>query len=175
MDATASAKFAPLLAGSHLLGWLPPDCLRAIAVECIVRSFQPGDDLFRRGTPLDHWILLLQGTARCTDVPPEARRPAMASDGHTFGARILLDSDRETTSAADGRFRFDNVLGGEHLATLDLRSLGGGERPATDPERLFLLFDGSSEEVHFLLYGPPVLTLTLERIPPGMTEVAVGQ
>ena len=91
MDATASAKFAPLLAGSHLLGWLPPDCLRAIAVECIVRSFQPGDDLFRRGTPLDHWILLLQGTARCTDVPPEARRPAMASDGHTFGARTLLD------------------------------------------------------------------------------------
>src|SRR5207249_3577467 len=83
--------------------------------------------------------------------------------GGVEGARILLDNDREATTNADGRVEFAALLDGEHLVSLDPRSLGKGERPGSSDSVLVRLWDGSSEEVVFLVVGRPVLGLKLER------------
>jgi uncharacterized repeat protein (TIGR01451 family) len=80
------------------------------------------------------------------------------------GVRLFLDSNRETLSGPDGRFGFDSVVEGEHLVSLDARSLTPGERLSSEDSMFVYLFSSASEYVHFVVLGRPLLTLSLGRV-----------
>lgn len=117
-----------------------------------VGDLGPAEALIQVGDGSRFELGLILGEVRRSDGTPVS------------GARVLLDSAREAVSDEHGGFRFAGLAGGDHLVSLDPRSLGSGARAVGGDSRLLHLFRGSSERVSFTVQPRPVLHLSLERI-----------